>query len=198
VAYAVLAISAVLEGVSFFQASRQVRREAARSDRAVFEHVLATSDPTVRAVFFEDAAALIGLAIAAIGVAAHQATGSAVPDAIGSILVGVLLAVVAVVLIDRNRRFLVGENADPRLRDAAVRALLDLPEVERVTQLRLEFIGPRLVFLIGAVDLTGNPAEDDAARLLATLERRLARAPGIVAAVLSLSEPDEPDLTLAS
>lgn len=194
VAYLVLGLSAVLEGVSFLQASRQVRHEASRSDRAVFEHLLATSDPTVRAVFFEDAAALVGLAIAGAGVAAHQLTGSVVPDAVGSILVGVLLAVVAIVLIDRNRRFLVGENADPRLRRAAVQALLELPDVDRVTQLRLEVVGPRRVFVIGAVDLTGEPTETDAAHALAGLERRIARTPGVVGAVLSLSEPEEPSL----
>ena len=197
VAYVVLAVSAVLEGISFFQASRQAKRAAARSDRDLFEHVLETSDPTVRAVFFEDAAALVGIAIAFVGTALHQATGSATPDAIGSILVGVLLAVVAIVLIDRNRRFLVGESADPRLRDAALGALLELPEVDRVTELRLEFVGARQMYLTGAVDLTGNMAEDDASHVLASLERRIASNPGIVGALLSLSEPEDASLAPA-
>lgn len=194
VAYVVLAISAVLEGVSFLQANRQARRAAARRDRDLFEHILATSDPTVRAVFFEDAAALVGIVIAGSGIALHQATGSVVPDAVGSILVGVLLGVVAVVLIERNRRFLVGQSADPALRDAALRALLALPEVERVTSLRIEVVGAMQLFLVGAVDLPGSPDEVEASHLLAMLERRVASTPGIVGAVLSLSEPEEPAL----
>jgi Co/Zn/Cd efflux system component len=146
-------------------------------------------------VFFEDAAALVGIVIATAGIAAHQVTGSPVPDAIGSILVGVLLAVVAVLLIDRNRRFLVGETADPALQGAAVRALLAMPEVARVTQLRLEVVGARQLFLVGAVDLAGNPAEDEASHVLAAVERQVAAVPGVVGAVLSLSEPEEPALT---
>lgn len=194
VAYVVLAVSLVLEAISFVQASRQARRDAARRDRDLLDHVLATSDPTVRAVFFEDAAAIVGILIATAGIAAHQVTGSAVPDAIGSILVGILLAVVAIVLIDRNRRFLVGEAVDPRLHAAAVHALLALPEVARVTELRLEVVGARQVFLTGAVDLDGDPTETEASHVLASLERRISATPGVVGAVLSLSEPQEPSI----
>ena len=136
-------------------------------------HVLATSDPTVRAVFFEDAAALVGIVIAAAGIALHEVTGSPVPDAIGSILVGVLLGVVAVVLIDRNRRFLVGEVVGPRgVNEAALQPLLALPRGRARDQLRLEFVGARQVYLTGAVDLTGEPSEDER-----VARARRARAP---------------------
>src|SRR5215831_15154571 len=145
VGYIVLAVSFVLEGTSFLQSVRQARSEAKSIQRDLIEHVMATSDPTLRAVFAEDSAALIGLVIAAAGLAAHQLTGSSVPDAVGSILVGLLLGLVAVVLINRNRRFLVGEEADPRVRSAAVQALLAMPEVARVTYLWLEIVGPRMV-----------------------------------------------------
>ena len=67
--------------------------------RDLLEQVMASSDPTLRAVFAEDAAALTGLVIAAVGLAAHQATGSVTPDAVGSILIGVLLAVVLIGLL---------------------------------------------------------------------------------------------------
>ena len=70
-------------------------------------------------------------------------TGSPVPDAIGSILVGLLLAVVAVLLIDRNRRFLVGESVRPEMpRDGARRRCSSGPTIDRVTYLHLEFVGP--------------------------------------------------------
>jgi cation diffusion facilitator family transporter len=194
VGYVVLAVSFVLEGVSFLQSVRQAGPEAESMQRDLIEHVLATSDPTLRAVFFEDSAALIGLVIAAVGLAAHELTGSAIPDAIGSILVGVLLAAVAVVLINLNRRYLVGQEAGPRVRMAAIQALLDLPEVDRVTYLRLEVVGPRMVFVVGDVDLTGDDTESHLAVRLRALEAKISASPAVVGAVLSLSAPDEPAL----
>ena len=113
----------------------------------------------------------------------HQITGSATPDAIGSILVGVLLGVVAVVLINRNRQFLVGEEADPRVRSAAVRALLEMPEVARVTYLRLEVVGPRMVFVTGDVDLTGDDTESHVAVRLRALEAKFCASPAVAGAV---------------
>lgn len=195
IGYIVLAVSFVLEGVSFLQGLRQARPEARAMQRDLIEHVLQTSDPTLRAVVAEDAAALTGLLIASAGLGLHQLTGSPIPDAIGSILVGLLLAVVAAVLINRNRRFLIGQEADPRVRSATIRALLDLPEVARVTYLRLEIIGPRMISIIGDVDLTGDDVESHLAVRLRDLEAKISASPAVVGAVLSLSAPDEPSLT---
>ncbi|WP_144120211.1 cation diffusion facilitator family transporter [Catellatospora sichuanensis] len=196
VGYAVLAVSFVLEGVSFRQSVRQARADAATMQRDLIEHVLATSDPALRAVFAEDAAALIGLLLATAGLAAHQLTGSPVPDAVGSILVGILLVVVAVVLINRNRRFLVGEEADPRVRAAVLRALLAMPEVARVTYLRLEVVGPRMISVVGDVDLAGDDVESHVAVRLRALEAKVSSSPAVAGTVLSLSAPDEPSLTV--
>jgi cation diffusion facilitator family transporter len=196
VGYAVLAVSFVLEGVSFLRSVRQAKPGAELMERDVIEQVMATSDPTLRAVFAEDSAALIGLVIAAAGLGAHQLTGSAVPDAIGSILVGLLLAAVAIYLIDRNRELLIGEEADPRIRAAVIRALLKEPEVARVTYLRLEIVGPRIVAVTGDVDIVGDDIESHVAVRLRALEAKLTGSPAVAGAVLSLSAPDEPSLTV--
>jgi cation diffusion facilitator family transporter len=196
VGYVVLAVSFVLEGTSFLRSVHQATPAAQALHRDLIDHILATSDPTLRAVFAEDAAALLGLLLAAAGLAAHQLTGSATPDAIGSILIGLLLVVVAVVLINRNRRFLIGQEADPRVRAAVLQALLDLPEVARVTYLRLEVVGPRMISVIGDVDLSGDEVESHVAVRLRALEAKLSASPAIAGAVLSLSAPDEPTLTV--
>jgi cation diffusion facilitator family transporter len=194
VAYIVLGVSALLEGFSFLQALRSVKTGAAQARRTIRLQVLRTSDPTLRAVFFEDGAALIGLAIAAAGIALHQVTGSSVPDAIGSILVGVLLGGVALVLIDRNRRFLVGETVDPSVRERVQAELLALPDIDRVGFLRLEYVGPEEVLLIAAVDLAGNARESDIAETLHRLERRLEQDARVQTAMLTLMRPEDADV----
>ncbi len=196
VGYIVLIVSFVLESVSFTQSIRQARPQAASLHRDLIEYVMVTSDPTLRAVFAEDAAALIGLVIAAVGLGLHQATGSAAPDAIASIAIGVLLGVVAFVLINTNRRFLVGEEADSHVRTAVLQALMDAPEVARVTYLRLEIVGPRRVLIVANVDLVGDDTESHLAVRLRALEDTITASPAVAGTVLSLSAPDEPSLSL--
>lgn len=193
IAYVVLAIAFILEGVSFLQATRQLRREAERFDSDLLEYALNTSDPTVRAVFAEDAAALIGIVIAFLGILLHQLTGNIAWDAVGSLGVGVLLGVVAVVLIDRNRQFLTGEPGSPRIREALAQRLSEYPEVAEVRFLRPEFIGPKRLFVIASVDLVGDAVESSIARTLRTLERRMEEDPYVSEAVLTVSEPDQPE-----
>jgi cation diffusion facilitator family transporter len=194
VAYVVLAIAFVLEGASFIQAATQARRMAAR-DRSVANFVMNTSNPTLRAVFAEDAAALIGITIAAIGVSLNQVTGSPTPDAIGSILVGVLLAGIAVFLIDRNRRFLVGEVVRPEVRQQVLRGLLERPDIDRITYLHLEYVGPDRLYLVASVDMAGDDIEPNLAVRLRRVERELEEQDYIEEAVLTLATPDEVSLT---
>ncbi|WP_422745201.1 cation diffusion facilitator family transporter [Mycobacterium sp. WMMD1722] len=191
IGYIVLGVAFLLEGSSLLQAVRQLHREAEQYDREVFEYALATSDPTTRAVFAEDSAALIGLVIAGAGLGLHQWTGSAAWDAIGSILVGVLLGVVAVILIDRNRRFLTGEPGSSQLYAAAVNHLQEQPDVAEVRFMRLEYIGPKQIFLVASVDLVGDDIESHVAHRLRRLEREMENNPYVMDALLTVSEPGE-------
>jgi cation diffusion facilitator family transporter len=193
VAYVVLGLAFLFEGASWIQATRQLRGEAEQFDRDLLEYALDTSDPTTRAVFAEDSAALIGLLIALAGIGLHQLTGSAVFDAVGSILVGVLLGVVAVILIDRNRRYLTGEPGSPKLHDAAVERLQQMADVASVRFLRLEYIGPKQIFLVASVDLVGDDTEANVARRLRKLERELETNPYVMDALLTIADPDFED-----
>jgi cation diffusion facilitator family transporter len=193
-AYIVLAVSFVLEGISFLQALRQTRGAAGSVRLHPLRYVTATSNPTLRAVFAEDGAALIGVILAALGIGLHQVTGNAMYDALGSIAVGLLLAGVALFLIGRNRDFLTGQAASPRIRDQALRALLEMDEVDHVTFLHLEYVGPGRLFLVAAVDLTGNAPEDQLAVLMQGVESRMAGHDMVQRAVLTLSTPGQQPL----
>lgn len=194
IAYLVLGVSAIFESVSFLQALRQARAGAKQRGRGTLQHVLQSSNSTLRAVFAEDSAALVGLVLAFLGVLLHQLTGSAVYDAVGSILIGVLLAIVALVLIERNRRFLVGQEANSDMDRAAVRTLLEQAEIDRVTYVHLEFVGPERIFLVAAIDLAGDEPESAVAVTLRALEDRITRSDNIEQAVLTLSTASEPSL----
>nr|WP_040562587.1 cation diffusion facilitator family transporter [Kineosphaera limosa] len=194
-AYIVLAIAFVLEGISFSQAVRQTRTQARRFGLRPMRFVLTTSQTTLRSVFFEDAAALLGILLAAGGILAHEITGDPIYDAIGSILVGVLLGVVAILLIVRNGQFLIGQAARPSLRAEALRALLEHPEVDRVTFLHLEWVGPSKLFMVAAVDLSDDDRESVLAARLEALEAQINRYDLIEKCILTLSGPHQENIT---
>lgn len=194
VGYIVLGISFVLESVSLTQSLVKARKKAREFKRGLFDYIMNGSDTTLRAVVAEDMAAIAGLVIAVTGLALHQVTGKGVYDALGSILIGVLLAGVALVLIDRNRRFLLGEEAPKRVHRDVAKSLLDHKEIERITYLHIEFIGPAQLFIVAAVDLVGDAREDEVARRLRRLEKELEKNELIRVAILTLSVSDEPSL----
>lgn len=153
VAYLVIAVSFCLDGASLIQAHRQLRKEAQGLARTFREHLDLSSDPIARAVFAEDAAALVGNVIAFAGIRLRQVTGSTIPDGVGAILIGVLLAVVAYQLARRNGDILIGGQAPSLLRQRIEQTIRAQSGIRAVTQLLVTFIGPRRVWVVARVVL---------------------------------------------
>jgi len=193
--YVVLAIAFVLEGTSFLQATRQVHGAARRFGLRPLRFVARTSNPTLRAVFFEDFSALLGILLAGTGIALHQLTGNKVWDALGSISVGVLLGFVAVFLMRRNMDYLLGEGLTPELRSRVIGQLLQHPQIDRLTYLHVEYVGPQRLFVVAAVDLVGDDTESHLAVRLNQVEADIEQDPLIEDAILTLALPDDPALT---
>jgi cation diffusion facilitator family transporter len=192
--WVVLAAAFVFEGISFAQAARQAHGRGKRLGLRPLRFVFRTSDATLRAVFLEDLAALGGLVIAGLGIGLHEATGDPTWDALGAIAVGLLLGVVAIVLIMRNHDFLVGQTIPVSMWNETLSRLLDHPEIERVTYLHIEYVGPMRFFVVAAVDLVGDERESSVAVRLRRLEAEIERLEPVADAVLTLSTPDEQSL----
>jgi cation diffusion facilitator family transporter len=173
--YAVLGGSALLEGTSWTRSVIQLRGEARPRGRSVLEQWRKSVDPTVKTVFVEDSAALVGLALAFGGVAAHQATGSSLPDAAASLAIGALLTAVALALIRTDKDLLIGQAAQPEVRQGIVTLLESQSEVTKVVELMTEVLGPRQLLVAARIDiddeLSGAQVEEVSTRLEIDLHR---------------------------
>jgi cation diffusion facilitator family transporter len=172
VAYVVLAISFALEATSLVRALRQVQHGARRYRVTMLRFLRRTPDTTVKAVTLEDSAALIGLLLAALGLGLTQLTGSPVPDGVASILIGVLLAVVAMTLVRTNASLIVGEAPPPALRSGIRAEIESLPDVVHVPEVMTMYLGPTSLLVAARVHF----AETSVAGLAAAAdeaERRL-------------------------
>lgn len=152
VAFAVLGVSFVLEGVSWLRAAQQVRAEARQDRTTPLAWLRTTDDPTVKSVFFEDSAALIGLVLAFGGIGLHHLTGSVFWDGLASLLIGLLLTGVAYVLGRTSRGLLIGQQADARTVYALRDALAERPEVDQVVDLLTMMLGTDQVLLCARLD----------------------------------------------
>jgi cation diffusion facilitator family transporter len=171
--YVVLVVAFALDGTSLRQAYKQLHAEAAELGRPFGTHLVMTSDPVTRAVFFEDLAALAGSTVAAVGLALRQVTHSAVPDAVAAIVIALILAFVAAQLAGRNRDFLVGEQAPDQLKERMGEVILARPGVVAVNELLATFVGPRQAWVVARIDVDDSLHGDDVEALVRDTEKAL-------------------------
>lgn len=190
VGYVVIGVSFFLEGASFVQTAVQLRKGADQLGRDLFEHAFVTSNATLRAVFTEDFTALVALVVAALGMVLHQLTGDAIYDGLGSIIIGSLMAIAAVMLIGRNVELLAGKPLEPIQHTCLVSLLEAEPEIDCVAFAYAEVIGPERVMIVASVRLAGDHNQAELARTLRVVERRLMTRRYVGLAVLTLATPE--------
>lgn len=113
--YIVLAFAIVCEGSSWLVALKSFKKT--KGKLGYFEAFRRSKDPTTFTVLFEDSAALIGLFIALIGIFLAHQLNMPILDGVASILIGVVLAISALLLGRETKGLLLGETADPQLRN---------------------------------------------------------------------------------
>lgn len=169
--YIVLGIALILEGTSWTIAIREF--SACVGTKGWWQAVHKSKDPTTFIVLFEDSAALIGLVIAGLGVWASMYFNDPRLDGAASILIGLVLAGVAVLLAREAKGLIIGEAADPELIKSLRAVLDDHPLIVAVNHVRTVHTGPDSIFVAVSADFDDALVMGDAETLIETLEERM-------------------------
>jgi len=173
VAYVVLAISFAAEGTSWVRAFRQTRGEAREAGKPLWRYARESRDPNVKMVLFEDTVALIGIALATIGIALNEFTGLTFWDPTASVLIGLLLVSVAFWMGRDAKHLLIGSAALPEERKAIEEAIEDYDEVEEVEELLTMVLGPNAVMVAARVNLRDDIDADRVEKVSSAIDERL-------------------------
>ena len=192
--YAVLALSLVFEGGSWWVAFKQFR--AAKGDIGYLEAVRKSKDPTTFTVLAEDTGAILGILIALVGTVAARVLDRPVLDGAASIAIGVLLALIAIVLARETKGLLIGEPARSELVSSICAMASAQPGIERSNGLFTVHIGPRQVVAALSVDFTDTLSAGEVETIVATLEDRVRKAyPEVVSLLIKPQKWDRADFT---
>ena len=183
IAWIVLIVSFAADGTSWLQSMRQARRQAADYQRGVWDYLIRSSDPIVRAVVVEDSAALVGLVLAAAGLLLSELLKSSVPDAVASLMIGVLLAVTAFGLARPLADFLIGRSLAPEEIEKLRAILAASPAVEQVLSLQAVYTGPEEVIVAAKIHPSAHIKTEDLTQAMDDLDGELRAQSPVVADV---------------
>jgi cation diffusion facilitator family transporter len=190
VAVVILVVAIGLETFSFRTAI--VESRPLKGSGTWWQFIRQAKVPELPVVLLEDLGALVGLILALFGVGLTVLTGDPVWDAVGTICIGVLLGVIAIILIIEMKSLLIGEGAAPPVLTDIVSAL-ESGEVQRVIHIKTQYLGPEEMLVAAKIALApGLPFEAVAAAIDAAEARIRERVPD--ARIIYL----EPDLDRAA
>jgi cation diffusion facilitator family transporter len=170
VAVIILVVAVGLESYSFRTAiveSRKVKGEA-----SWWGFIRQSRTPELPVVLLEDAGALLGLVFALFGVTLAMITGDAIWDGVGTIMIGVLLGIIAIILIVEMKSLLIGEGATPEEFDAICDELA-AGEVQRVIHIRTQYLGPEELLVAAKIALAPGLALEEIAQAIDDAEQRV-------------------------
>jgi len=185
VAIIILFVAIGLEGFSFRTAIHESRE--LKGKLSWWQFIRQSTTPELPVVLLEDFGALIGLVLALLGVGLTLLTGEGVFDALGTIGIGLLLGVIAIVLIVEMKSLLIGEGARPPVLAAIVDGLKG-GAVQDVIHLRTQYLGPEELLIAAKIALRSGLPVEDVAREIDEAEARVRAA--VPAARMIYLEPD--------
>jgi cation diffusion facilitator family transporter len=176
--YAVLAVSAIFEGATVWIAAKNFRKT--EGDRGFWKSIHTSKDPTVFTVLLDNIAAILGVAIAFLGITLGQALHMPELDGIASILIGALLAAVATVMAAESKGLLIGEGMDKQTLESIRQMAHRVPGVVRVGGPMTMYFGPRSILLALDVEFEKGLSAEQVTATVDQLESSVrARYPNI-------------------
>ena len=186
VAVVILVVAIGLESFSFRTAIHESK--PLKGNGTWWQFIRQSKSPELPVVLLEDFGALIGLILALLGVGLSVVTGNPVFDALGTIAIGVLLGVIAVILIIEMKSLLIGEGAAPPVLGRIVAAIEDSGVVQRVIHIRTQYLGPEELLVAAKIAMDACVSAEDVARGIDEAEQRVRTA--VPEARLIYLEPD--------
>ena len=171
VIYAVLAISLVFEGVSWWISMRAFG--ATKRNLGWWEAFRRSKDPPAFIVVFEDSAAILGIFTAAAGVTAALLTGEPRWDGIASLVIAAILACIAGLLAQESKQLLIGERADPAVSSAILGTAAAMPGICSANSIVTIQIAPHSIVATLSLDFFDYMRAPDIERAVIDLERRI-------------------------
>ncbi|MGF1481955.1 MAG: cation diffusion facilitator family transporter [Cyanophyceae cyanobacterium] len=173
VSYVVLGVAAIFEGSALLISIREFRKHQPQPDIGLWKAIRLSKDPSSFIVIVEDAAALVGLAVAFIGVFLSEWRGNTTYDAIASIVIGVILTVVATVLVAKTKGLLVGQSAFPETRDS-IKAIVQSDEAVSALEPPITFhLGPKDIMLALNIEFKDELSSDQIEAAIRRLEEKI-------------------------
>jgi cation diffusion facilitator family transporter len=186
--YPVLGFAFLFEGISLSIALRSFFGK--HGHRNLLSNIIASKDPTTYTVIAEDGAALIGILIAAAGVFFSELLGMPLVDGLASVLIGLLLAAVAIFLMREARGLLVGEGVDRRTAQEIRKLANQDPLVESAAWPLTMYLGPENVLLTLDVEFRSDASVSEVADTIENMKTKIrARYPEIKRIYLEAMEP---------
>ncbi len=148
----ILGVAFVVESVTLAIAVREFNRQRRAAGRSFREWLTETRDPTTLAVMVEDSVAVVGVAVAALGIFLAKRLGLGWFDPVAAIIIGLLMGALAVFLANLNRGYLIS-HADADLNAIAAQVWRADPRVERVERVNSIVLAPDFSLLMAEVEL---------------------------------------------
>lgn len=169
--YIVLVLAMIFEGAAFYFALVEFRR--VKGKWGYLEAVRKGKDPTNFVVLFEDSAALLGLAVAFLGVLLSHLTGNLIFDGLASIIIGLILGGTAVWLAYETKGLLIGESANLKVVKAIRNIVEASPHVEHVNEILTMHMGPNYILVNLSVDFSDHLTATELEYSIASLDAKI-------------------------